>query len=252
MLIFQTLEKLHSIGACHRPPPDLAYVHRAAAGKSVDSCSCSASGVQAGSCGLADQYSQFCDLYLERASSTWCCGKTTGACEKMFKSTMPGQRSRIVPIPRPEVRSSSQHRSWPCWGQQLRLEATGKPESSVLDRRSCTGRGVRPFGGTTRVVIPDNTRTAVSPGLLLRTARSIPQLCLYSLGGPLLSGRHPGAGTGLPGTREKSNLARFDRWSAGSWHDFAQDGASQSWVNSIKPFTRLLGDRYNTPAFPQS
>ena len=142
----------------HRPPPDLAYVHRELRGKSVTLQLLWQEYKQVHADGY--QYSQFCDLYNRwRGKLDVVLRQNHRAGEKMFVDYA-GQTVEIVDPKTGEMRQASIFVAVLGASNYTYAEAT---ESQNL--QSWIGAHVRAvefFGGTTRVVIPDNTRTAVS------------------------------------------------------------------------------------------
>ena len=142
----------------HRPPPDLAYVHRELRGKSVTLQLLWQEYKQVHPDGY--QYSQFCDLYNRwRGKLDVVLRQNHRAGEKMFVDYA-GQTVELVDPKTGEMRQTSIFVAVLGASNYTYAEAT---ESQNL--QSWIGAHVRAvefFGGTTRVVIPDNTRTAVS------------------------------------------------------------------------------------------
>ena len=142
----------------HRSPPDFAYVHRELRAKSVTLQLLWQEYKQVHPDGY--QYSQFCDLYNRwRGKLDVVLRQNHRAGEKMFVDYA-GQTVEIVDPKTGEMRQANIFVAVLAASNYTYAEAT---ESQNL--QSWIGAHVRAvefYGGTTRVVIPDNTRTAVS------------------------------------------------------------------------------------------
>ena len=182
----------------HRPPPDLAYVHRELRGKSVTLQLLWQEYKQVHPDGY--QYSQFCDLYNRwRGKLDVVLRQNHRAGEKMFVDYA-GQTVELVDPKTGEMRQTG-HLRGRAGSQQLHLRrGYGEPESSVLDRRSCAGRGVLRWnypGGD-----PGQHPHGCLSGMLLRAPDQPPAL---PSGRPITQWQSSRPGCGLPGTRGKSN-----------------------------------------------